>query len=106
MAEPRLVPSEISRHQKAAALSPISGRQLRLALCVVSLFVASAAGILSRELPMTGDPCGPSSNAIACENSKAGSPASEWDISGGGSPAIQGFATSISVNRGQTVRFK
>src|SRR5205807_5071336 len=33
-------------------------------------------------------------------------PASEWDISGAGDPSIQGFATDISVNRGDTVHFK
>src|SRR5262245_40395371 len=48
----------------------------------------------------------PTANAIACENSKTGNPASAWDISGAGSANIQGFATDISVNRGQTVHFK
>jgi hypothetical protein len=53
------------------------------------------------------DPCaGPQSNAIACENSLPGNPPSEWDIQGAGSESIQGFATSISVNRGETVAFK
>ena len=36
----------------------------------------------------------------------AGQPASEWDISGAGDASIQGFATDISVNRGQTIAFK
>jgi N,N-dimethylformamidase beta subunit-like, C-terminal/Domain of unknown function (DUF4082)/Bacterial Ig-like domain/Calx-beta domain/Bacterial Ig domain/Purple acid Phosphatase, N-terminal domain len=45
-------------------------------------------------------------NAIACENQLPGAPASEWDVSGAGDPAIQGFATDISVARGDTVRFK
>ncbi|HET7898691.1 MAG TPA: N,N-dimethylformamidase beta subunit family domain-containing protein, partial [Flavisolibacter sp.] len=40
------------------------------------------------------------------ENALAGSPASEWDITGAGDLSIQGFATDISVNKGQTVRFK
>jgi hypothetical protein len=53
------------------------------------------------------DPCaGPSVNPIACENSKTGNPASEWDISGSGSSSIQGFATDISVNKGGTIGFK
>jgi PKD repeat protein len=52
-------------------------------------------------------PCDPPvTNEIACENSKPGSPESEWDISGEGDPSIQGFATDISVNQGQTVHFK
>jgi hypothetical protein len=52
------------------------------------------------------DPCAPLVNAVACENSKPGTPKSTWDVSGAGSSNIQGFATDISVNRGQTVRFK
>ena len=41
-----------------------------------------------------------------CENFLAGAPASEWDVPGAGDATIQGFATSISVNQGETVRFK
>src|SRR5205823_437898 len=39
-------------------------------------------------------------------NSKPGNPDSEWDIIGAGDPSIQGFATDISVNKGETVHFK
>ncbi len=52
------------------------------------------------------NPCSPGGNPIVCENSKTGNPASEWDVSGAGDASIQGFATDISVNRGETVRFK
>ncbi|MBZ5626679.1 MAG: carboxypeptidase regulatory-like domain-containing protein, partial [Acidobacteriia bacterium] len=45
-------------------------------------------------------------NDIVCENSKTGTPSSTWQISGVGDSTIQGFATDISVNRGQTVSFK
>ena len=45
-------------------------------------------------------------NEIACENTKTGTPSSEWQISGSGSASIQGFATDISVNRGSTIGFK
>jgi len=45
-------------------------------------------------------------NEVACENTKTGNPASEWDITGSGSSSIQGFATDISVNRGSTIGFK
>ena len=48
-------------------------------------------------------PCDPPNNEIVCENSKVGNPPSEWDVNGSGDPEIQGFATSISVNRGETV---
>ena len=46
------------------------------------------------------------SNPIVVENAKPGNPPSQWDVSGSGDPSIQGFATDISVNRGQTIRFK
>lgn len=46
-------------------------------------------------------------NAIVAENMLPGSPASEWDIGQGiGDPAIQGFATDISVDQGETIEFK
>ena len=49
---------------------------------------------------------GCASNPIVCENQLTGNPASEWDVTGAGDPSIQGFATDISVNRGQTISFK
>src|SRR3954452_13065161 len=43
-------------------------------------------------------------NPIVNENLKPG--ATDWDVSGSGDPDVQGFATDISVNVGQTVHFK
>ncbi len=51
-------------------------------------------------------PCDPPNNEIVCENSKQGNPPSEWELEGAGDPSIQGFATDISVNQGDTVHFK
>ncbi len=52
-------------------------------------------------------PCSfPIANPVLCENSQPGNPWTEWDVSGAGDPSIQGFATSISVNKGETIRFK
>ena len=45
-------------------------------------------------------------NTIACENQLAGDPASDWQVSGIGDSTIQGFATSMSVNVGETENFK
>lgn len=47
-------------------------------------------------------------NPIVIENSRPGNPASEWDLPGqnAGDLTIQGFATDISVNKGDTVHFK
>ncbi len=52
------------------------------------------------------DPCSSGGNPIVCENAKPGNPSSEWDVSGAGDASIQGYATDISVNLGETVRFK
>jgi hypothetical protein len=52
----------------------------------------------------TGQAC--TSNPIVCENQKPGNPPGEWDVAGAGDDHIQGFATDISVNKGETVRFK
>ena len=46
------------------------------------------------------------SNEVVLENQKPGNPESEWGIDGAGSTNIEGFATDISVNRGNTVSFK
>ena len=45
-------------------------------------------------------------NTIACENQLTGDPASDWNVSGIGDSTIQGFATSMSVNVGETENFK
>ncbi|MGZ3862135.1 MAG: DUF4082 domain-containing protein [Bacteroidia bacterium] len=45
-------------------------------------------------------------NAIVTENMQVGTPPSQWDINGAGDLSIQGFATDISVNKGNTVHFK
>ncbi len=50
--------------------------------------------------------CGSPANAIVAENCLPGNPQSEWDISGAGDTSIQGFATDISVDKGDTVGFK
>ena len=77
--------------------------EIRLALRIFVCALLLAAAAMTAE----AGPCDPPvSNPIVCENSQPGNPASEWDISGAGDPTIQGFATDISVNHGETVRFK
>ena len=45
-------------------------------------------------------------NPVACENQLPGDPPSDWEVQGAGDSSIQGFATSMSVNVGQTEYFK
>ncbi|WGV27942.1 DUF4082 domain-containing protein [Halotia branconii] len=55
---------------------------------------------------LAADPCTSPTNPIVAENCLVGNPSTEWDITGVGDESIQGFATDISVNRGNTVSFK
>ena len=57
-------------------------------------------------VPPRPDPCATPANRIIAENCKPGNDYAEWDINGAGDPAIQGFATDISANLGETVSFK
>ena len=46
------------------------------------------------------------SNPIVTENALPGTAPSVWDISGAGDLSIQGFATDLSVDKEETIRFK
>ncbi|MCI0682547.1 MAG: Ig-like domain-containing protein [Gemmataceae bacterium] len=46
------------------------------------------------------------SNAIVAENQLPGTPESVWGVFQIGDPTLQGFATNMSVNHGQTIDFK
>ncbi|KQR82505.1 hypothetical protein ASF98_00335 [Arthrobacter sp. Leaf337] len=77
-----------------------------LSLAMVAALLPAAAPAALLPFAYAADPCAPVVNAIACENSKPGSPPSEWDITGAGDSDIQGFSTDISVNAGQPINFK
>jgi len=81
----------------------------RALLRLVAALAIAGTTLTPSALPMVraAGPCDPPiTNPIVCENSKTGNPASEWEVSGSGDSSIQGFATDISVNKGQTVSFK
>ena len=66
-----------------------------------SVFVASSATVAH-----AADPCAtPVTNPIACENTKPGSPPSEWQPDSQ-DETIVGFATKYSVSAGETQTFK
>ena len=74
-----------------------------------AILVTAAALIALAAAPAQSQaaPCdAPVTSVIACENSKPGTPRSTWDIYGVGDDTIQGYATSMSVNKGSTVSFK
>ena len=85
-----------------------SERSLRM-LLVLTLILAG--GVVPLAFAPTaaaaGNPCGPPvTSVIACENTLPGDPTSDWQVSGAGDSTIQGYATSMSVNLGDTVTFK
>lgn len=53
-----------------------------------------------------GAHCDKPANPIVAENCRSGNPSTEWDVNGAGDPSIQGFATDISFNAGETAKFK
>jgi hypothetical protein len=61
-------------------------------------------GLLTLASGMSFASCTAPQNAIEAENCNPGT--NEFDVNGSGDPTIQGFATDISVNVGQTINFK
>ena len=89
----------------------ISRSRLRVACALgAAAALASLAAFISPGITIWAQgpgPCAPPiGNPVLCENQKPGASASEWDIAGAGDDSIQGFATDISINRGQTIDFK
>jgi len=86
------------------------GRRVPTRRLVISLILAVILGLLSLNnapAARAAGPCGPPvTSVIACENTLPGDPPSDWQVSGAGDSTIQGFATSMSVNAGQTENFK
>jgi hypothetical protein len=78
-----------ARHTRRAVL-------VALAAIVVLVTLGARVGVAAAA-------CG---NPVSCENAKPGSAPSSWQIDGNGDQSIQGYATSMSVNKGQTIRFK
>lgn len=68
------------------------------------LIAATLIGVLSSSPAASAATCSP--NPVVCENAKAGNPPSQWDIAKAGDETLQGFATDMSVNAGDTVAFK
>ena len=95
-------PLRVARVMPPAAPFPRLARVLLLALlALLGLLSLGAAPALAEE-----DKCGEAANPIVCENALPGEAPSEWQVNGVGNPEIEGYATSMSVNVGQTESFK
>jgi hypothetical protein len=66
---------------------------------IVAFGMEPGTGTLPEEPP-------PAETAVEAENRLAGIPKASWDITGAGSMTIQGYATSMHVNRGETLSVK
>ena len=87
----------------------ISFRHRTIGAALAALLIGAQGLVAATHAPPVGaatNPCSAPVQVIACENSKPGSPRTDWDVTGGGDTSIQGFATDMSVNVGGTVHFK
>ena len=74
---------------------------------VITALLAAALSVLGVPAATAAGPCtAPIASKVACENTQPGNPASEWQVTGAGSSTIQGYATSMSVNIGNSIKFK
>ncbi|MFE9257677.1 DUF4082 domain-containing protein [Streptomyces sp. NPDC006879] len=81
-------------------------RRNKLRYGLYTLVAVLAAAVLPPSVVAHAvDPCGPTSNAVVCENSKPGTPKSEW-FAPNAYGEIKGFSTQMSVQAGDTVQFK
>jgi N,N-dimethylformamidase beta subunit-like, C-terminal/Domain of unknown function (DUF4082)/Fibronectin type III domain/Bacterial Ig domain len=78
-----------------------------LVICVALITLVGLLNAMGAKPAVAAGPCGPPVvSVIACENTLPGDPPSDWQVSGAGDSTIQGFATSMSVNVGETESFK
>src|SRR5437667_5519790 len=76
---------------------------VRLSLALAAALVLTGRGS-GRVAVMAQRGCTSPANAVVAENCLIGD--TDWDLAGGNDPTIQGFASDISVDRGQTVELK
>lgn len=83
-----------------------TSRLLRGALCaLVAVLAAAVLPLAAVTGAAAADPCGAGMNPIVCENSKPGTPMSDW-FSPNAYGNVQGFSSQMSVQAGDTVSFK
>lgn len=88
---------------RGAGRGPRGGRFTRPTAAWVSVMLVLG---LTVALPSTALAAECAANEVVCENQLAGTPESVWNIDGAGDESIQGFATQMSVPRGESIDFK
>jgi hypothetical protein len=92
----------------------MAGSWQRVLLGLLAVVVVTFGAVRVVPAVLGGDDCDGTANAIVCENARAATPWSQWtgapwpgwDSDGAGDESIQGFATDMSVNHGETIDFK
>ncbi len=96
----------MSVQARTLGASPVLTNLRRLLVC--SLAIATALLALAT-IPAASEAAActpPVTNPVACENTQTGADPSTWQIDGAGDDSLQGFATQMSVNKGETINFK
>ena len=89
-------------------MSVLATKTMRLRLLAAGVLVPLALlGAYAVSLASASSPnCSTAANPVVCENQLPGDSPSDWEVQGVGDPTIQGFATTMSVDVGQTIYFK
>ncbi|MGK2957157.1 MAG: N,N-dimethylformamidase beta subunit family domain-containing protein [Acidimicrobiales bacterium] len=83
------------------------GTFLRSTRCLIAAIATISGLLVFQPTAQAVGPCdAPIQSVIQCENSKAGAPKSQWDVSGTGSSNIVGFANEMSYAPGTVVNFR
>ncbi len=80
------------------------GRRLACAALLLALACAAFAAAPAASHAQACSP--PVTNEVACENSRPGTHWTDWELDGPGDPDLQGYATEMSVQAGDTIDFK
>ncbi|MFZ4519289.1 MAG: N,N-dimethylformamidase beta subunit family domain-containing protein [Microthrixaceae bacterium] len=90
-------------------LLTVRAGHVRLTAAISVVLLVASVLVVAGPAPRAAaaGPCDPPvTNVIACENSLPGTPRTEWEVTGDGDAALQGFATQMSLTAGQTQQFK
>ena len=94
------------RRPVAVVMSVTPARTPRLFAAALALAAALTLPALVPSAARAAACTPPVTNPVACENTLPGAAPSTWQIQGAGDRSIQGFATKMSVNKGETIDFK
>ncbi|WP_426124528.1 DUF4082 domain-containing protein [Pararhizobium sp. PWRC1-1] len=99
-------PTSTSAAEPASSSTNMTGGASTFSAFTARMAAAEAPSAESAAATSNATLAATATNKIVAENMKQGTPRSEWTVEGDGDGNIQGFATQISSNIGQTVDFK